>query len=185
MEEVWKDVAGYEGLYQVSNLGRIKSMERYCKDRSSVRLIPETFKKASLSGTEKNGQHYLQVALFKDGKRRLYRIHRIVAEMFIPNPENKEVVNHKNGNKHDNRVDNLEWCTNAENNAHAISTGLHKTIINGKNSVAICQCDKERNVIAEYPSMMEAERQTGIAHQNISAAIRKGISAGGFVWKKK
>ena len=112
MIEVWKDIKGYEGLYQVSNLGKIRS--RY---KSNEYLNLKTIK----------GQRgYLRVTLVKNRNKTNKQIHRLVAETFIVNLENKTQVNHKNGNKMDNRVKNLEWCTPKENMIHAVKTGLKK-----------------------------------------------------------
>jgi hypothetical protein len=118
MEEIWKDVIGYEGLYQVSNMGRVKSLPRF--DR-----IGRLHKGCILSQCVQRGG-YLYVQLSVDGKQKPSKIHRLVAEAFIPNIEAKATVNHKNCNKHDNTVDNLEWCTNLENIAHAKLNGLLK-----------------------------------------------------------
>ena len=101
--EVWKDIAGYEGLYQVSNFGRIKSFYT----GRIMRLAPA-----------KNG--YLVVNLTKSGKQKVYSVHRLVAGTFLAPDSHKTFVNHKNGNKHDNRLDNLEWCTKSENAVHSL-----------------------------------------------------------------
>lgn len=107
MEEEWRDIEGYEGLYQVSNLGRIKALERTV-------IVPERIMTAS---TTKNG--YSQVRLTKDKEAISILIHRIVAKAFIPNPDNKPEVNHKAGIKTDNRVSELEWNTKSENQTHS------------------------------------------------------------------
>lgn len=107
--EIWKDVKGYEGLYQVSNIGKVKSLH-YNKEK----ILADRF--------DKKG--YLSVRLFKNGKSKIFKTHRLVAQAFIPNPINKEQVNHINGVKSDNRVENLEWCTNYENCVHAHLNGL-------------------------------------------------------------
>ena len=119
MEEVWKDIKGYEGLYQVSNYGRIKSLDRIIKD--SHRSYNKNDKILKLSF---NFQKYLMVNLSKYGVKKSYRVNRLVAEAFIPNPLNKSQVNHIDGNKINNNVENLEWVTPSENMQHAYKNGL-------------------------------------------------------------
>ena len=109
MSEIWKDVVGYEGLYQVSNLGRVKSLERLDKNNHPVK---EKILKQACDGV---GKGYLYVNLGRMGRG---KIHRLVAEAFIPNPYNKPEVNHIDGNTKNNRVDNLEWVTHQENCIH-------------------------------------------------------------------
>lgn len=101
MTEIWKDIEGYEGEYMVSNLGNVKSL-KYGRERiMNAKII---------------GGRYKQVALSKDGYRKVFSIHRLVAKAFIPNPNNYEFVNHKNWDREDNSVNNLEWCTRQYNN---------------------------------------------------------------------
>ena len=124
MEE-WRDIPGYKGLYQVSNLGRIKSLidKKYDLNENVVKIINrERILKQNLT---KKG--YCSVKLYKNGKGKTYKIHRLVAEIFIPNPENKPQVNHIDGNKQNNCVTNLEWNTNEENFNNAIKINLIKT----------------------------------------------------------
>ena len=113
-------------------------------------------------------------------------VHRLVAEAFIPNPHGKETVNHINGDKHDNRAVNLEWNTYKENNNHAVKVGLNGTehMQNKKGSMPVAQYDKDMHLIKIYPSLREAERQTGVDCRSISLGIRKGWKYGGFIWKK-
>lgn len=117
--EIWKDIPGYEGLYQVSNLGRIKSLERDFKDKLGRRW----YRKESILKSNNLGG-YLSVSLRKDGKTRYKSIHRLVALVFIPNPNMKLEVNHKNGLKDDNRLENLEWCDRSYNLKHAYDNNL-------------------------------------------------------------
>lgn len=119
--EIWKDVLGYEGLYQVSNIGRIKSMARYIVCGHGGRNKRETILK-----NQTHPQGYPQIELNVGGKFRLIKIHRLVAESFLPNPNGLLVVNHINGIKEDNRVENIEWCTHQHNIIHAVKTGLRK-----------------------------------------------------------
>lgn len=107
MEEIWKTIPGYEDYYEVSNLGRVRRI------KTGYILKP-------------SGKEYLEVCLSKHNKQRYFYIHRLVATAFLPNPENKPEVNHINGKKGDNRVENLEWFTRQENIQHAWKTGLSK-----------------------------------------------------------
>lgn len=119
LKEKWKPVVGYEGLYEVSNLGRVKSLERHIVARQYNRKLDE-----HILHTYDNGRGYQILSLNKDGQQTNHKVHRIVAEAFIPNPNNYPVVNHKDGNKKNNNVDNLEWTTHQQNTKHAIETGL-------------------------------------------------------------
>ena len=115
MEEIWKDIEGYEGLYQISNLGRVKSLERTITVglRRKVRKKEKIMKFTIRSG-------YYNLVLRKNGKRKSKQVHRLVADAFIPKVEGKNIVNHINFNRKDNRAENLEWCTQAENVKHSI-----------------------------------------------------------------
>lgn len=124
MVEIWKDIENFEGMYQVSNLGRIKSLARVKTLINGNRL---TINEKVLQG-HIDTKGYIQVELRKDGKRNISCVHRLVASAFIENPESKEQVNHIDGNKTNNRVENLEWVTCEENIHHAWNNGLNKAL---------------------------------------------------------
>lgn len=127
MEEVWKDVKGYEGYYQVSNLGNIKSLERIIEN-SGTRTGYYKIKERILKPREnKNRNGYYELSLRKDGKEKRFKVHRLVACAFIENPYNKPEVNHIDGNKSNNCVSNLEWTTSKENKEHAWNIGLNNS----------------------------------------------------------
>lgn len=120
-EEIWKDIKGFEGLYQISNLGRVRSLDRLVRSgHGSFKLSKGKIRKPSI---DRYG--YYRIDLWKAQKASYITIHRLVAEAFIPNPENKKAVNHINCIKTDNRVENLEWCTNQENSNHAVANNLY------------------------------------------------------------
>lgn len=120
-KEEWRPIQDYEGIYEVSSLGRVRSLDRYVQGRNGSKCNRRG-RQLRLTSYH-NG--YVIVTLCKpNSKKKRGIVHRLVAEAFIPNPENKPVVNHKNGIKHDNRLENLEWCTHSENNIHALVTGL-------------------------------------------------------------
>lgn len=167
MKEVWRDAPGYEGLYQVSNLGRIKSLQNG---------------KAKILRLLKNSKGYLRVCLSNEN-RKYIRVHRLIAFAFIPNPENKPQINHKNGIKTDNRIENLEWITCSDNHKHAFKIGL-KT--NNHLKKPVIQYDLQDNKIAEYSSLANAYRATGAHPTNISD-VCNGIrnKAAEYKWRFK
>lgn len=114
--EVWKDIVGYEGIYEVSNYGRVKRLETLVKNKHGYRVVKEKIL---------NTPSYIyQTVFLSNGKVKQHYVHRLVATAFIPNPLNKEQVNHKDGNKLNNNLSNLEWVTKSENQIHAIENGL-------------------------------------------------------------
>ncbi len=158
MEEIWKDIKGYEGLYQVSNFGNIRN--------SNFKLL------------KTSGKRYLKVGLTKNKKCKFVDVHRLVAIAFVPNLYNKSQVNHKNGNKKDNRFNNLEWCSPKENINHAFSNNLIKT------RKKVAQLDKNNNVLNIFSSLTDAHRSTLINCGSICSALKgRQKYAGGFKWK--
>lgn len=187
--EVWKDIKDYEGLYQVSNLGRVKSLERTRNNcYNSMSKIKEHILKPSIT---KCG--YYNVVLSKDNNKKHKLIHRLVAEAFIDNKYNKTCINHINECKWDNAVWNLEWCTHKENNNygnHNIKLSISKTGKYNRKDVSkpVLQYTVDGQFIAEYPSMLEAQRQTGFFQTGIGQCCRgnkKYSTVGGYKWKFK
>lgn len=174
-KEIWRDVVGYEGLYQVSNYGNVKSLSREVDNGNGTYFTKEKILKPM-----ENHKGYLGVEL----QDKWHFIHRIVATTFIENPENKPQVNHIDCDKKNNRVENLEWCTNSENQIHAYKNGLNVRSDNaGRPKQKIMQLDMNDNLIKIYESIADAEKETGI--KNISYVINgKRKKAGGFKWKK-
>lgn len=185
--EIWRDVVGYEGYYQVSNFGRVKSVTRQVSNHTGmVTLHPHILKvKLDFKG-------YARVYLSKNAQDKYVGIHRLVAMSFIPNIDNKPQVNHIDGNKTNNNVNNLEWCTNRENAIHAIKLGLndHSTYESGRKKRPVLQINPTtNNIIAEYPSISDAGRAIGIkTSSNIGGCCRGEYgrqTIKGYKWKFK
>lgn len=175
-EEVWRDINGYEGYYQVSSEGRVKSLERTYIDKiGRKRYVKECILKPVI---DRYG--YLLVNLYAGGKQKMHKVHRLVCQAFHDNPENKLDVNHINENKTDNRACNLEWCTRKENCNH----GTRNERLGKAQSKPVAQYAQDGELIKAWPSTMEVERQAGFSNGNISqAANGRYKKAYGFIWK--
>ena len=169
MIEEWKDIEGYEGLYQVSSLGRIKSFDRIIKYKKNNKIITY-LKKGRIMKPHNNGRDYLNVSLIKDGniQKHLY-IHIIVAKAFIPNPYNLEQVNHKNFNKTDNRVENLEWCTRKNNMLHYKQSSFFKEVQIKKQ---IASHNKTIRKIKKFKDIIIKKYINGETIENISTELK-------------
>lgn len=141
MNEEWKDIEGFEGFYQISNLGRVKSLGGWC----GTAKRKEKIRSASLT---QDG--YVKVRLQHKGKDKTARVHRLVAEAFIPNPENKDTVNHIDGNKQNNAVSNLEWVDRTEQMLHAYDLGLKSSRVGSQNSNAKLTDEQVREIRKSY-----------------------------------
>lgn len=206
MEEIWKDIPGYEGLYKVSNLGRVKSLERnYVSGNNGIRHIYEYCLKP-----HKDTKGYFFVCLSKNGKRSYKKIHRLVAEAFITNPENKPQVDHINGDKTLNITTNLRWATNAENcmNPNTVwkckrphteewkkkMSALRKGKSRPKQSIEaarkshfkpVMQYDKNGQMVKEYSCLTEASTSLGVSISAITNSISRNGTCCGYIWKWK
>ena len=176
-DEHWEDIENYEGIYQVSNYGRVKSLSRKISNGTGFYISKEKI----LSG-HINSKGYIQVEL----KGKPVLVHRLVAKVFIPNIDNKPQVNHIDGDKINNRVENLEWCTNSENQIHAYKNGLNiHSGKSGRPKKKVCQIDlKTGKIINIFNSIAEARRSLGVSKDNISQVCNgKRHKCLGYGWK--
>lgn len=172
MSEEWRDVAGYEGLYQVSSMGRVKSLERA---DSWGRTVKERILKPNVVGGG-----YLRVVLYAGGKTRMFFVHRLVCQAFHENPDNKPEVNHVNEDKTDNRACNLEWSTRKENCNH----GTRNERLGKAQSKSVAQYAQDGDLVKVWSSVTEVQRQAGFSQGHISkVANGKRKTAYGFIWK--
>lgn len=194
-EEIWKPVVGYEGLYEVSNFGRIKAPLKIVRSGRMMRKYQER-----IITPQHNKLGYLCVVLYKDGKGKRYLVHRLVMLAFVPNPENKPHIDHINTIKDDNRLENLRWATAKENANNILTVEYMKkahspeSYIRGNETKRkkncrkapknVYQYSKNGDLIAKYPSLSDVERKLGIQTTNISKVLNDNtLSAGGYMWR--
>lgn len=165
-KEIWRDIAGYEGKYQVSNLGRVRSLQ-YHNTKGIMRigyLKPAT-----------DGCGYLRCALSKNNKLATFKVHRLVASAFIDNPNNLPQVNHKDGDKRNNNVGNLEWCNNSQNQLHAYATGLNPHHMPKHYPTIVVNNDTGE--VMRFECTKFASEYTGEKRQTIEKRLRTGAKA--------
>jgi hypothetical protein len=178
MNEVWKMVPNFENRYQVSNLGRVRSLDRIVKDVNGVLYN----KKGKILSTKYNNKNdYVRVNLYDESiKRHTTKVHKLVARVFLKQVENKPFINHKNGNKHDNRVENLEWCTASENINHAFDNNLIPRQKGGKNGNSKLT---EREVVEIKKLIKKGDTQFNIANRfGVKQATISSIKLG-YTWR--
>lgn len=196
MNEIWKDIKGYEGYYQISNLGRVRSLDRIVVENKTGHKRPIRGKMLS-NHLLKIG--YYSVGLSRNGKCELKYVHRLVAEAFIPNPNGYDTVNHIDENPKNNSVENLEWCTHQYNityrdtmkRAANSRRWYYDTVLtkrakgNGYSNKAVLQFDIDGNFIREWDSESNAARSLGINEWSGISAVCKGKkkSAFGYIWR--
>lgn len=176
--ENWKPIEGYEDSYEVSDLGRVRSIDRFTPTWSG-----RVFKKGVIKTLKEDKDGYYKVWLSKSSKKKPFFVHRLVAKAFIDNVEELPVVNHIDGDKKNNVPENLEWCTRSDNDKHAFKLGLRRAS-DGGTSKRVAKIDPNTDEILEiYPSLSEAARKNDITIQMISYCA-KGISktGKGFKW---
>lgn len=175
--EIWKGIEDYKGIYEISNIGKVKCLSRDVVSTrfGHIRHYPERIAKVY---TRNNGYEFVELS--KNGKAKKYSVHRLVAQAFIPNPDNKPQVNHIDGNKISNCVENLEWVTCSENIKHAYKNKLTKPYHNG---IPVNQYDMNGVLMASYISVNQASRLTGVDYSSITRSC-DGVfkQAGGYKW---
>lgn len=168
-KEIWKDIKGYEGFYQISNFGKVKSLTRLIirKNNNDFTLKGKLLKSA-------NNGNYDLVVLTKDKKRKTHTVHQLVALNFIPNPNRYKEINHIDGNKKNNFIENLEWCTHEENMKHAFANGLVSIIsgVNHPHSKPVKQLNKDGTLVKIWGNVKTAEKHFNPnGRDNISAVV--------------
>lgn len=165
--EIWCSVKGYEGLYEVSTWGRIRSIGTQKHSGRIMKLKQTRF-------------GYIEVSLFKDKKYKTFKVHRLVAIAFIPNPLNLPFINHRDEDKANNRVENLEWCTSKYN----ANFGTRNQRVVKKISKPVAQYTLDGILVAVYPSAREAAKQTGLLQGHITECCQGKLKKhGGFIWR--
>ena len=188
MNEIWKDIPGYEGLYQASNTGKIKSNDRLIvvpPNRKSI-LGFSYVRKGRLMRQQISNCGYLRVLLYDRNSNHRYRqVHQLIASAFISNPNEYKCVNHKDENKVNNNADNLEWCTHKYNTNYgtSIKRRSEKQKYTNSRRTPVAKYDDFGNIICKYISMREAARLNNLHQSNIYKSCNGNIKSGGYHWR--
>lgn len=176
MQEEWRDVVGYEGFYQVSNLGRVKSVSRTQEIVWNGKIVKKSIKGKIIAQTKQNGG-YLMANLSMNGKRKECTVHRLVAIAFVDNPDGLKEVNHKDGNKENNTVDNLEWCNRSDNLKH------RARVLGQRGNAVKVRCIDTGE---EFEAIKDAAEKVGVSDTSIHTALKKGVKyhSGGYRWER-
>lgn len=190
---MWKVIPDTDGLYFANEDGEIKSKDRRIRYKNGAGAEGYCIRKGKTLKPAPNTYGYPCITVkYLDGHQKTVPVHILVARAFIPNPENKPQINHKDGNKKNNCISNLEWVTNSENIKHAYALKLNpgSSPWKGKrgklhpNSKPVVMCDKEGNVIKRFESIMLAAEDVGISFSHIAACVRgERKTCGGYIWK--
>lgn len=195
MEEIWKDIEGWEGLYQVSNLGRVKSLPRITQFGNRIKHTGEL-----ILSTPIGKRGYKVVVLYKNNKQYTFTLHRLIAKSFIPNPTNLPCIDHINTIRTDNRIDNLRWVSHRQNNNNELTKKHNKEAMvkawsqgkfNARADNITFQCVAQYTLggelVRQYSSIKEAGEATGICRASISCVCRgtnpNRHTAGGYIWR--
>lgn len=186
--ETWMPMPSYNGQYEISNMGRVKSLDRV--------VIKKSGENASIAGRilkqYKRQSGYLKISVSKDGKRKTFDVHRLVGVVYIDNPENKKEINHKKGNKLDNRASSLEWKTPSENAQHKWDNGLQKPFWKDKkgrenpNSKTVLQFDSKMKLVKKWDSVADIHRELGFDISGIAACcVGRKRKVNGIIYQRK
>ena len=184
--EEWKDIPNFKGMYQISNLGRVKSLQRFEIDNRHKGQLRIRYGRILKQATDKGG--YKIVVLSKDAKPHRWLVHRLVAIAFIPNPNNYPIINHKDMIRDNNKVSNLEWCTTAYNNSYGDAQERRTKSLKGKPFECfwkkVAQYTIDGKLVKVWDSIVQAKRETGIGHiSEVCCGSPHCHTAGGYIWK--
>lgn len=185
--EIWLDIPGYENIYQASNCGRIKSLQRMVNNNGGARFINERIMRPCL-----DYHGYYRLELSNLGIRRKYFVHQLIAVTFLPNPNNYKIINHKDGKKINNKPNNIEWCDYSHNEKHSYRVlgkkptcpGAGKFGIDSSQSKPLTQFTKSGTIIAHFVSLKAASDSVGGLYTSIAKAVEgKRKTFKGFIWE--